>query len=420
MDNETLDISVIIPVFNTASFLKKCLNSVVNQKYRFSKIILIDDGSTDGSGDICDSYLKAYNNIQVYHRQNAGAGAARNFGVQHVISDWLVFLDSDDFLDEDYSEIIASELDNTCDLILFDGSKLIEEGVKDVSPVYTRHKVNKKNISGIDYFAECIKQGQMLVQPGLAVYKKSLIEKISFPQNVIFEDEYFSLLALINAQRIKVLPYALYHRRIRPGSVITTEYDRKKLRDWCLVATEIVNYLFSNELIYSEKKEAICSYLIRNCLIGHFYYDEAKKTGELGLKEEQTYSSFVKSSCECICDYTKALADIDLSDSNKKYGIYGTGKHTIGFLKMYKLVRETASSKLEFYVTCPKENEQFDGDVVKSIEELSEDLDYIIISSYEHRVAMLEKCKTTEVDVPILDIYESIAVDVFSWFADFD
>lgn len=420
MMKEKLDISVIIPVFNAESFLQCCLNSVVNQKYSFSQIIIIDDGSTDSSGNICDCYARAYDNIQVYHRQNAGAGAARNFGVQLASSEWVAFVDSDDYLDEDYSDRIAAELASTCDLILFDGIKLVEEGIKDVSPVYIRQRSVSANISGIDYFAECIKNGQMLVQPGLALYKKRLIEKISFPQGVIFEDEYFSLLALINANKVKALPYALYYRRIRSGSVMTIKYDKKKLHDWCYVAMEIAHFFLTNDVCYSEKKGSIFSYLIRNCRIGHFYHDEVRKAGEVSSQEEQAYRAFVMSSCECIYDYFKTIMNLDFSDSNKKYGFYGVGKHTIGFLKMYKMIYGSVSSQLEFYVTCPKENGQFDGEEVKSVEELSGDLEYIIISSLEYRGSMLEKLNDIGVQVPILDLYETIDVDIFSWFADFD
>jgi glycosyltransferase involved in cell wall biosynthesis len=89
-------ISVIIPVYNTESYLRKCLDSIVNQTYRELEIIIIDDGSTDGSGEICDEYKMSDSRIRVFHTENRGLSCARNLGLDEAKGEWIGFVDSDD------------------------------------------------------------------------------------------------------------------------------------------------------------------------------------------------------------------------------------------------------------------------------------------------------------------------------------
>lgn len=93
-------ITLIIPVHNVQSYLKKCLNSVVSQTYTNLNIIIIDDGSTDGSGKICDTFADKYPNITVFHAENKGLSAARNYGLDHINpeTEYVAFLDSDDWM----------------------------------------------------------------------------------------------------------------------------------------------------------------------------------------------------------------------------------------------------------------------------------------------------------------------------------
>lgn len=111
-------ISVIVPVFNTAPYLKRCVESVLNQSYQNFELILIDDGSTDGSGDICDSFVRQNNHIRVFHQENSGVCVARNKGIKEMNGDYFMFLDSDDTLD-------ASTLELCYDRIIQDNSDVV-------------------------------------------------------------------------------------------------------------------------------------------------------------------------------------------------------------------------------------------------------------------------------------------------------
>jgi len=112
-------ISIIIPVYNVEQYLAECLNSIINQSYTDYEIILINDGSTDMSGKICDAFSKTYANIITIHQNNVGVGAARNVGIENAKGDYLYFLDSDDYISNNFFEKVTEYLDENPDILQF-------------------------------------------------------------------------------------------------------------------------------------------------------------------------------------------------------------------------------------------------------------------------------------------------------------
>ena len=94
-------VSIVVPVYNVEKYLKRCVDSIINQSYNNIEILLVDDGSTDSSGKICDDYLKKDSRIKVIHKQNGGLSDARNFGIDKSTGDYLSFIDSDDWIEKD-------------------------------------------------------------------------------------------------------------------------------------------------------------------------------------------------------------------------------------------------------------------------------------------------------------------------------
>ena len=104
-------ISVIVPVYNVETYLERCVESILQQTYAHFELILINDGSTDSSGQICDHLASQYENIKVYHIENAGVSNARNMGIQLATGSWVTFIDSDDFVTQDYLATLASAVE---------------------------------------------------------------------------------------------------------------------------------------------------------------------------------------------------------------------------------------------------------------------------------------------------------------------
>ena len=123
-------VSVIIPVYNVQDYLERCVDSIIKQTYKNIEIILIDDGSHDNSGKICDDYKKKYNNIIVIHKENEGQSIAREYGIKIAKGEYISFVDSDDFLNEKYYEKMIRLLEKSdcdiavCDYIKFSTNKL--------------------------------------------------------------------------------------------------------------------------------------------------------------------------------------------------------------------------------------------------------------------------------------------------------
>ena len=112
-------LSIVVPVYNVKEYLEECLLSILNQSFTDLEIILIDDGSTDGSSDICDMYAEKDSRIKVVHQPNKGLSGARNTGLKHVHGEWVAFVDSDDFLDRQMFETMISESEtNMADLVV--------------------------------------------------------------------------------------------------------------------------------------------------------------------------------------------------------------------------------------------------------------------------------------------------------------
>ena len=128
-------ISIIIPVYNTQQYLPRCIDSILSQSFTDFELLLIDDGSTDGSGKICDAYAEKDNRIRVFHKENGGVSSARNLGLNEAQGEWICFVDSDDELLPDGLQIMADGISNEVDMIMagyyeFEGETLLTDTSK--------------------------------------------------------------------------------------------------------------------------------------------------------------------------------------------------------------------------------------------------------------------------------------------------
>ena len=121
-------ISVIIPVYNVEKYLKRCMDSVLKQTYSNIEIIIVDDGSTDTSGSLCDEYWKKDSRITVFHKENGGLSSARNFGLERVSGNYVCFIDSDDFIHENYISFMYDKIiKNDADICYCKSTKFTDD-----------------------------------------------------------------------------------------------------------------------------------------------------------------------------------------------------------------------------------------------------------------------------------------------------
>ena len=148
-------ISVIVPVYNVETYLPQCIESLLNQKYQNLELLLIDDGSSDGSGAICDRYERLDKRVKAFHKENGGVSSARNLGLDHACGEWIAYVDSDDYVSPDYLQDLYTALQPGTDLVIErfrmfrdDGKKSlvdIDTGADNVS-IYEKSQIRKLNV----------------------------------------------------------------------------------------------------------------------------------------------------------------------------------------------------------------------------------------------------------------------------------
>lgn len=246
-------ISVIIPVYNTEKYISKCLDSVINQTLNDIEIICVNDGSTDNSYKILLDYAKKYSNILVINQKNKKQGAARNTALKVSKGKYIVFLDSDDYLDVKTLEILYSQaIKSNLDMLSFAGTNFYDNTKKLLYNKYYQFSYLPKNFN-IKCFSykDCSSFiTNMAVSACLTCYKRDFIKKndIYFPENLYFEDNVFFVKSLLTAKRCGICMTTLYYRRIHSKS--TTQNWNKYFGDYLLICEQVISLV--DELPISE------------------------------------------------------------------------------------------------------------------------------------------------------------------------
>lgn len=228
MENQAL-ISVIIPVYNVEEYLRECVDSVINQTYKNIEILLIDDGSTDSSGIICDEYAAKDERIRVIHQQNAGLSVARNTGIEASNGDYIYFLDSDDYIDESALEILLSiAVTDNSEIVFCDAVSFADTNDFKVNQNYIRKNTYNRN-SGYSVFSEMTENKEFHSAACLMFFNKQFIDNnsLSFVPYILHEDMVFSFIALCKAKAVSQCRQALYYRRYRKSSIMTGKKSKK-------------------------------------------------------------------------------------------------------------------------------------------------------------------------------------------------
>lgn len=203
----SVTISVVVPVYNVEEYLVKCLNSLLNQTKLPNEIILVDDGSLDKSGEICDEYAKRYKEIKVIHQENAGLSEARNTGLRVATAEYIMFVDSDDDINLDSCEMLIKAIGElSVDIVTARSTTYLPN-----KKIYKKH-TSKDGIvvSGIDFLKNEYKHKTMFVGVPHCIYSRTFLleNRISFIPGLLHEDEVFTPTVFIKAK--KVLPTNIY------------------------------------------------------------------------------------------------------------------------------------------------------------------------------------------------------------------
>jgi glycosyltransferase involved in cell wall biosynthesis len=240
-------LSVIVPVYNVEKILSRCIESITNQTYLNLEIILVDDGSSDKSGKICDDYAMLDNRIHVIHQNNQGLSGARNSGVSLARGNFVAFVDSDDWLNLHMYEKLIDLID-TYDLDIARGSISRTDGIH-YTDIIPPSNIANRVLSGDEVF-NCYFSEFLCKVVWNAVYKREIVEGIISPDRCHFEDNYVSGRYLYRSRKIMISDDVLYYYWINPNGI--TNSSSKRLFDICICTNKLKHDLLAEGLKNSE------------------------------------------------------------------------------------------------------------------------------------------------------------------------
>lgn len=265
-----LKISIIVPVYNVEDYLKRCVDSILNQSYKNLEIILVNDGSLDNSGLMCDEFKKKDARIKVVHQKNGGLSAARNTGLKNTTGDFVSFIDSDDWIELDmYKEMVHYATKHKLDIVECDIQYTSNEKIK-TEPKFLIENQEEAALRIIDnrFFSVCRR-----------IYKFQLIKDMNFIKNYIYEDMLFTSELLCKIQKIGYINKPFYNYFIEnTSSIMHGPFNVKNVKSIDVIYTfeKNIKNCFKSEPIIKASKNYILLFSI-NHYIKLFQFKELDK-----------------------------------------------------------------------------------------------------------------------------------------------
>lgn len=217
-------ISVILPIYNIEKYINKCMKSIFLQTYKNLEIIMVDDGSTDNCGMLCEEYAKNDNRIVIYHKENGGLSDARNYGIEHAHGEYITCIDPDDYVDSDYIEYLYYILKkyNTCmsicqHRIYYDNGSMKDKGSKGDENIQTKMCLERMLYHDVIDTSAWAK-----------LYKRSLFNTVKYPKGRIFEDIATTYALMMQCETIAVGYESKYNYIFHNNSIVNGKFNHNK------------------------------------------------------------------------------------------------------------------------------------------------------------------------------------------------
>ncbi len=235
-------ISVIVPVYNVEEYIEKCIDSIISQTFKNLEIILVDDGSPDNCGKICDEYAKKDNRIKVLHKENGGVSFARNIGLQNATGNWITFVDSDDWIENDYIEqLLKIGKQDNVDVILCGYNRINNTTKQEINATGGKEKYNHS-----EYLIKTLNPQTGFGFCHMKLIKRDAINGLIFDEKlVVGEDALFNIQLSKNIKKAVFYKKALYNYRNNANSVVK-KYDDNYAKKYLESMKKCKEYITSN------------------------------------------------------------------------------------------------------------------------------------------------------------------------------
>ena len=219
-------ISVIVPVYNAVAYLERCVNSIINQSYSSLEIILVDDGSTDGSGELCDLFTKQDNRIRVIHQQNKGSGAAKNAGFEMMTGEYAALVDSDDWVDADiYQKLLKLITETSAEIAACGIRKVTDSG----EIFYYNDALDEQHVySTLEALKELPKNERITNSMCNKLFRADMIGNLRMNEDICYDDNPFVPQCIARASKIAYTAEPLYNYYQRSGSISHNQFSIKE------------------------------------------------------------------------------------------------------------------------------------------------------------------------------------------------
>ena len=313
------EISVVVPVYKVEPYLRQCVDSVLVQTFADFELILVDDGSPDNCGAICDEYAVRDSRIRVIHQENAGQGKARNVGMDQAVGKYIIFLDSDDYWLPSALETLYSEAERNQTQVLAFGAIVSWEGIEKPEgyPVYRHTVLNGIIKTGPESLKEALNAREYYVQPWSRFYLLGYVREngFHFDEGVIFEDLKFSFLSYLYAERVECIDAQLYMYRKRTGSTLHSRTILSTARG-NLAALDGLLHAYECHPLSPLGKELLERFIKSRIQLICILYEEAQK------QSEWRTARWIRKDAKQILKGTRALPSLPRSLRLATYSLF--------------------------------------------------------------------------------------------------
>ena len=215
-------ISIIVPVYNVEEYLEECLESIRKQTYQDIEVILVNDGSTDGSQAICEYFCQTDKRFRLINQKNQGQSVARNHGVKESLGEYIMFVDSDDVVSIGLLEQLMKYMSDGIDIVECDRTEAIQSLNEE------KKEIDVKEFDSNEALYQCFNHG-VSWSPVAKLYRREIVEKVPFLENLIYEDFYTGIVSLKYIHKIRKIDYIGYYYRYHTSSTMNQTYSEKNL-----------------------------------------------------------------------------------------------------------------------------------------------------------------------------------------------